>query len=91
MNMGLRLQNNLHDKYLKVVDIEFDNPQEIDQFFNIGVYPGNEIYVCDYHSSKFVYIIVDNIQYALHEDDAQHIIVEEVFKNENMAKESTCL
>ncbi len=91
MNMSLRLQNNLRNKYLKVVKMEFENSQELDQFFNIGIYPGNEIYVCDYHPSKFVYVIVDNIQYALHEDDAQHIIVEEVLKNENMTNQGTSI
>lgn len=54
-----------------------DDKKIIDQFYNIGIYPGNQIYICDYsYNKKIVHIIVDNIQYAIRLSDAQKIILD---------------
>ncbi len=68
------------NQYYKVVSINFKNQNEIDQFFNIGVYVGSEIFICNFENLKIIHLLVDNIQYAIKECDAKKIIVEEVEK-----------
>ncbi len=49
----------------------------INQFYNIGIYPGNQIYICDYSSNKQIkHVIIDNIQYAIRLTDLQKIILD---------------
>lgn len=60
----------------KLIDkIDSDDIDFINQLYNLGIYPGNQVYVCDFISKKILKVIVDNIQYALRISDAKKIIL----------------
>ena len=65
------------NKYYRVVSLDFKTQNEIDQFFNIGMYPGSEVFICDFDNLKIIHLLIDNIQYAIKECDAKKITVEE--------------
>lgn len=76
MSHSIELTPSLKNKSLKIVSVNFEDQNSIDQLKNIGVYPGNQIYVCDFNSNNIISIIVDNIQYAIRISDAKKILVD---------------
>lgn len=76
MSKSIELTPVLKNKSLKIVSVNFENQNYIDQLKNVGIYPGNEIFICDFKSNNILNIIVDNIQYAIRISDAKKISVE---------------
>ena len=75
MSQSIELTPSLKNKNLQIVSVNFLDQNYIDQFKNIGIYPGNDIYVCDIKSNNVINVIVDNIQYAIRLSDAKNIKV----------------
>ncbi len=75
MSQSIELTPVLKNKNLQIDSVNFSNQNYIDQFKNIGIYPGNQIYVCDNNSNNIISVIVDNIQYAIRVSDAKNIKV----------------
>lgn len=76
MSKSIELTPVLKNKSLKIISVNFENQNYIDQLKNVGIYPGNEIFICDFKSNNILNIIVDNIQYAIRISDAKKISVE---------------
>lgn len=75
MSQSIELTPALKNKTLIIDSIDFTDQNSIEQLKNIGLYVGNQIYVCDVKSNNIMSIIVDNIQYAIRISDAKKIYV----------------